>query len=83
MYEEFLGKKDEGNIGRETADEVIAHMQELLDDNFYDEEAWDEAIAMLNKARLSTEDTQAIAQIDVLLEDIETQYRDDIWIISS
>jgi len=33
---------------------------------------------MLNKARLSTEDTQAIAQIDVLLEDIETQYRDDI-----
>jgi len=39
MYEEFLGKKDEGNIGRETADEVIAHMQELLDDNFYDEEA--------------------------------------------
>jgi len=23
MYEEFLGKKDEGNIGRETADESL------------------------------------------------------------
>lgn len=76
MYEGFPSKKneEEENFDGETADETIAHVQELLDDSFYDEEARDEAVAMLNKARLSTKDEQAIAQMDVLLEDIETRY---------
>lgn len=78
MYEGFSNEKDEERaVEEETADEVIAHAQELLDDGLYDEEARNEAISMLNKARLSTEDPQAIAQIDVLLDDIETRYGDD------
>ncbi len=78
MYEGLSNEKDEEEpLEEEIADEVIAHVQELLDDGLYDGEARNEAISMLNKARLSTENSQVIAQIDVLLEDIETRYGDD------
>lgn len=75
MHEEFpMERKEVDDFDGETADETIAHAQELLEDGLYDEEARDEAILMLNKARLLTKNEQAIAQIDVLLEDIETRY---------
>lgn len=75
MYEEFpQGGED---VERDIADETIIHVQELLDDGLYDEEARDEAMLMLNTARLSTRDPQAIDQIDTLLADIESRYGDE------
>jgi len=75
MYEEFpIGKNNVEDLGAETLDETILHVQELLDDGLYDKESCDEAIAKLNTARLLTEDPQAIEQIDTLLADIEDRY---------
>lgn len=74
MYEEFSLGGNEENTGRDTVDETIIHVQELLDNGLYDKEVHDEAILMLNTARLSTRDQQAIDQIDILLADIESRY---------
>jgi len=75
MHEEFsIGRNEDEDSRAETADETILHVEGLLDEGFYDKESCDEAIAMLNTARLLTEDSRAIDQIDVLLSDIETRY---------
>ncbi|MDD2766326.1 MAG: hypothetical protein PHH40_00995 [Candidatus Moranbacteria bacterium] len=76
MYEGFLQERDESDAKNDIAEETIIHVQELLDDGLYDEDARNRAIIMLEEARLSTKDERAIEQIDMLLEDIETRYGD-------
>jgi len=76
MYENFLGAKNpyEGLGDDDSVDEIILHVEELLDEGFYDKTVRDEAIYMLNTARSSTENPTSRDQIDTLLEDIESRY---------
>ena len=76
MYENFPGATNSYEDSRDdnSADEIILHVEELLDEGFYDETVRDEAIHMLNTARSSTNNPASRDQIDTLLEDIESRY---------
>lgn len=61
-------------VGKETADGMIAWVQELLEDGLYDEDACGEAKRMLSTARLLTQNAEARKKIESLLVDIESRY---------
>ncbi len=75
MHEGFPSeRKKSEEMGKETADGLIAHVQELLEDGFYDEAACDEAKTMLRTAQLLTQNPETKKEIAYLLDDIESRY---------
>ncbi|MDP3957286.1 MAG: hypothetical protein Q8Q10_02175 [bacterium] len=75
MYSENpIERKEAANMGKETAEEMIARVEESLESGLFDRGEREEVKRMLRTAQLLTQNTETRKEIDRLLTTTENIY---------